>query len=165
MPEEPPASAEILDDLDRHMAEAGSLARAAAPLGMYLAWCANLQLISGTFQQAHEDALLRLRYRELTPAEFFTATTTGTLALSMLSPSGADFSRAYYHRYLEDCRSTFAGDPYDVRDDWPHYDRIAAVLTRHFMAWKDGGRAGRIYPPGNSERLGRRSRWWRWWSK
>ncbi len=147
------------------MAEAGSLAKAAVPPGMYLAWCANLQLISGHFQQAHEDALLRLRYRELSPAEFFTATTTGTLELSQLSPSGGDFSRAYYHRYMADFRSTFSDDPYAVRDDWAHYDQIAAVLTRHFMAWKDGGRAKRLYPPSNGERLGKRSKWWRRWLK
>ena len=164
MPEEPP-SPEVLDDLDRHMAKAGSLARAAVPLGMYLAWCANLQLISGRFQTEHEDALLRLRYRELTPAEFFTATTTGVLELAQLSPSGAAFSNAYYHRYLDDFRSTFPEGLYSVRDDWAHYDQIAAVLTRHYMAWKDGGRAKRLYPQSNGERLGRRGRWWRRWLK
>lgn len=164
VPEELP-SAEVFDDLDRHMEEAGSLARAAVPLGMYLAWCANLQLISGRFQKDHEDNLLRLRYRELSPAEFFTATTSGSLAYSQLSPSGADFTRAYYHRYPEDFRATFSVDPSAVRDDWAHYDQIAAVLTRHFMAWKDGGRAKRLYPPSNGERLARRSRWWRRWLK
>lgn len=147
------------------MAEAGSLARAAVPLGMYLAWCANLQLISGRFQQDHEDALLRLRYRELSPAEFFTATTTGALEPAQLSPSGADFSRAYYHRYMDDFRATFPEGAYAVRDDWAHYDRIASVLTRHFMAWKDGGRSKKLYPRSNGERLSNRGRWWRRWFK
>ncbi len=147
------------------MARAGSLDRAAVPPGMYFAWCANLQLVSGRFQQDHEDALLRLRYRELSPAEFFTATTSGALVLEQLSPSGAAFSRAYYHRYMDDFRATFPGDPYAVRDDWPHYDQIAAVLTRHFMAWKDGGRARKLHPPGNGERLSQRIKWWRRWFK
>jgi len=164
VPEDPP-SPEALDDLDRHMAAAGNIARAAVPLGMYLAWCANLQLISGRFQQEHEGALLRLRYRELSPAEFFTATTSGALDFQQLSPSGAAFSRAYYHRYMDDFRTTFAGDPYSVRDDWPHYDQIAAVLTRHFMAWKDGGRVKKLYPQSNGERLSRRGKWWRRWLK
>jgi hypothetical protein len=147
------------------MAEAGSLARAAVPLGMYLAWCANLQLISGRFQRDHEGVLLRLRYRELSPAEFLTATTSGALELSQLSPSGVAFSSAYYHRYMDDFRSTFPNDPYSVRDDWPHYDQIAAVLTRHFMAWKDGGRSKKLHPPRNGERQGRRGKWWRRWLK
>ncbi len=165
MPEEPPSTQRVLDDLDRHMVEAGSLAKAAVPLGMYLAWCANLQLISGRFQRDHEDALLRLRYRELSPAEFFTATTTGTLTLDQLSPSGAAFSSAYYHRYMEDLRATFPDGPYSVRDDWPHYDRIAAVLTRHFMAWRDGGRGKKLYSRRNRERSGGRGKWWRRWLK
>ena len=133
----------ILDDLDRHLEDAGSLDRAAVPLGMYLAWCANLQLISGRFQVAHEGALLRLRYRELTPAEFFTATTDGTLELSALSPDGQAFSQAYYEGYPADLRRLFGRDPYSIKDDWPHYDQIAAVLTRHYMQWKDRGRARR----------------------
>ena len=162
---EAPSDSEVLDDLDRHMAQAGSIARAAVPLGMYLAWCANLQLISGRFQQDHEDALLRLRYRELSPAEFFTATTSGAVEMQQLSPSGAAFASAYYHRYMEDFRNTFSGDPYAVRDVWAHYDQIAAVLTRHFMAWKDGGRAKRIYRPSNGERLSSRGKWWRRWLK
>jgi hypothetical protein len=106
-----------------------------------------------------------LRYRELSPAEFFTATTTGALEISQFSPTGADFSRAYYHRYMADFRATFANAPYAVRDDWAHYDQIAAVLTRHFMAWKDGGRAKKLYPPSNGERFSRRGKWWRRWRK
>jgi hypothetical protein len=167
VPEEPPSSdlPEVFDDLDWHMAEAGSLAKAAVPPGMYLAWCANLQLISGRFTQDNEDALLRLRYRELSPAEFFTATTSGALTVDLLSPSGADFSRAYYHRYMDDYRATFDDEPYAVKDDWAHYDQIAAELTRHYMGWKDGGRAKKLYPRSNGERLGSRSKWWRKWLK
>jgi hypothetical protein len=146
----------VLDDLDRHMKAAGSLERAAVPLGMYLAWCANLQLISGWFQQEHEIALLRLRYRELTPAEFLTATTDGALEFSQLSPGGQAFSRAYYDGYLDDCRAVFGADPYSIRDDWAHYDQIAPVLTRYFMHWKDGGRKGSVDRSG-----GRGSNWWR----
>lgn len=147
------------------MAAARSLDRAAVPPGMYLAWCANLQLISGRFQQDHEDALLRLRYRELSPAEFFTATTSGALTLAQLSPRGAAFSRAYHHRYLEDFRATFGGDPYAVRDDWAHYDQIAAVLTRHFMAWKDASRSKKPFGQGNGDRPGRSGKWWQRWLK
>ena len=147
------------------MAQAGSLDRAAVPLGMYLAWCANLQLISGRFQQEHDGALLRLRYRELSPAEFFTATTPGSLTLEQFSPSGAAFARAYYHRYMDDFRATFGSDPYAVRDDWAHYDQIAAILTRHFMAWKDGGRSNKIHPQSNGNGSGRPGKWWRRWLK
>jgi hypothetical protein len=149
-------SEDVLDDLDRHLPAAGSLDRAAVLPGMYLAWCANLQLISGRFQQEHESALLRLRYRELTPAEFFTATTGGTLEFTHLSPGGQAFSRIYYPGYVEDCRRLFGTNPYGAKDDWPHYDRIAPVLTRRYMDWKDRGRRG----DGNGSVSAGIRRWW-----
>lgn len=152
-------SEEVLDDLDRHLPAAGSLDRAAVLPGMYLAWCVNLQLISGRFQQEHESALLRLRYRELTPAEFFTATTGGSLEYAHLSPGGQAFSRAYHPGYVEDCRRLFGTNPYGAKDDWAHYDQIAAVVTRRYMDWRDRARSGH-----RQESLGTGvRRWWRRW--
>ena len=55
----------IYDDLDRHIAEAGSIEKAAVPLGMYLAWCVNLQLVGECLHVESERALLRVRYREM----------------------------------------------------------------------------------------------------
>lgn len=142
-----------IDDLDAHLAAAGSIERAAVPLGMYLAWCGNLHLLSAGFQQTHELALTRLRYRDLSPSEFLTTCTGGHLDAADLSDEGRAFTEAYYAGYPDDFRETFGGDPYSVRDDWTHYDRIATVLTRRFMTWKQDGRRRRTDRP--------RRRWWR----
>lgn len=126
----------MIDDLDRHLPEAGSLDRAALPLGMFLAWCGNLQLVSGAFLEAHQGVLVRLRYRDLSPAEFLTSATNGSIDPADLNSEGQAFASAYYPRYLDDFRSVFGPDIYEIKDDWAHYDQIAAVLTRHFMTWK-----------------------------
>jgi hypothetical protein len=151
---------EVIDSLDRHLEAAGSIERAAVPLGMYLAWCANLHLVSPAFQEHHQDALVRLRYRDLSPAEFLTATGDGSLAGADLSEEGLEFTRDYYAQYLDDFRHTFDGALYSVKDDWSHYDKIAAVLTRRFMKTK-GHRPARREARG--EREPGRKRWWQVW--
>jgi hypothetical protein len=152
----------IIDDLDRHLPAAGSIDRAALPLGMYLAWCGNLHLLAAAFQQAHEGALLRLRYRELTPAEFLTATSGGTISSTDLTEEGQQFSEACYDLYLEDFQKTFGGDGYSAKDDWAHYDQIAPLLTRRFMSrrqekeQRSGGRRA-------DERAAGDRKWWQVW--
>jgi hypothetical protein len=146
---------EPIDTLDAHLAEAGSIERAARPLGMYLAWCANLHLLSAGFQQAHESVLVRLRYRDMTPAEFLIASGDGSVRMEDLNEEGRVFSRTYYPHYLDDFRETFEGEVYGVKDDWAHYDQIAAVLTRHFMTLKGHKRQ-------NRERSGVK-KWWKVW--
>jgi len=142
-----------IDDLDRHLPAAGSIDRAAVPLAMYLAWCANLHLLSAAFQRTHELTLTRLRYRDLSPAEFLTTCTGGYLEASDLSDEGRAFTEAFYPHYPAALRAAFGEDVYDVPDDWPHYDRIAKSLTRELMIWKQGGRQAR-----QGDR-----KWWQVW--
>lgn len=144
-----------VDSLEAHLAEAGSIERAAVPMAMYLAWCANLHLLAPGIQESHALVLTRLRYRDMTPSEFFTACTNGHLEENLFGDEGAAFTADYYPRYLADFRDTFGGDPYAVADDWDHYDRIAAVLTRRFMDWKQGGKRKRAEAGGR--------RWWQVW--
>ncbi len=143
-----------IDDLSQHMAEAGSLDRAAVPLGLFLAWCGNLHLVSQSFQEAHEGPLLRLRYRELAPTEFLTTTTGGVLEAEHLSEEGRRFVASYYDRYLDDLRTVFGGDPYGVKGDWSAYERMAGVVTRRYMEWKNGRDVA-------SSGSGSLKRWWR----
>ncbi|MEM8769791.1 MAG: hypothetical protein AAGE43_20335 [Pseudomonadota bacterium] len=143
-----------IDDLSQHMAEAGSLDRAAVPLGLFLAWCGNLHLVSRSFQEAHEGPLLRLRYRELAPTEFLTTTTGGSLDTDHLSEEGRSFVASYYGAYLDDLREVFGGDLYGVKGDWSAYERMAGVVTRRYMDWKNGRE---VSSPG----AGALTRWWR----
>lgn len=143
----------IVDELDRHLPRAGSIERAAVPTGMYVAWCANLQLLSAAFQAEHESALTRLRYRDISPAEFFVSACHGSFSEEDLGAEGRSFTARYYSDYLTDFEQTFAADAYSVADDWAHYDKIAALLTSRFMSTKASA----------GERADRRKRWWRIW--
>lgn len=150
----------VLDDLSRHLPAAGSIDRAAVPLGMYLAWCANHQLLSGELQGQAAALVLRVRFREITGSELLVAGCGGSLAAEHLSVEGRAFSETYYHRYLDDFRETFGADPYGVEDDWEHYDRIAPLLTRRLMSFRsvsDDGKAA-----GAAEQRGGR-KWWKFW--
>jgi hypothetical protein len=149
-------SGKVYDDLDQHIAEAGSIERAAVPMGMYIAWCANLQLVSRQLVEEAEQLLLRVRYREVTGSELLVAGCAGELHSRWLSEEGRAFTDAYYPQYLADFGSVFGGDVYGVKDDWAHYDEIAAVLTRAYM---HGAGRGRRHAPGSPGR-----KWWKFWN-
>jgi hypothetical protein len=140
----------VYDDLDRHLPEAGSIERAAVPIGMYLAWCANLQLVSRRLVEEAEQLLLRVRYREVTGSELLVAGCAGELHSRWLSEDGQRFTDEYYPQYLADFASVFGGDVYDVKDDWAHYDKIAAVLTKAYMH--------------GVGRHGQGRKWWKFWN-
>ncbi|MFV2091088.1 MAG: hypothetical protein ACC642_10540 [Pseudomonadales bacterium] len=149
----------VIDDLDRHLPAAGSIERAVVPMAMYLAWCVNLQLLDSDFQSDHEGQLLRLRYREISPAEFLTTTCGGHFSSALLNPEGQRFTDGYYQDYLRDFAATFGTTlegVYAVNDDWATYDQIARVLTRRIMASKSASRSG------NYAEKGRR-KWWQVW--
>ncbi|NIP16382.1 MAG: hypothetical protein GWM88_17205 [Pseudomonadales bacterium] len=140
----------IYDDLDRHLPAAGSIERAVVPMGMYLAWCVNLQLTGQALEEEAGALVLRVRYREKTGSELLLAACGGALDGRWLNEAGRRFTDEYYKGYLADFRSVFGAAVYDVEDDWDHYDRLAPVLTRRYM----GGRGQR--QPGSR-------RWWKFW--
>jgi len=150
----------IYDSLDNHLASAGSIDRAAVPLGMYVGWCANLGLMSPEFDAAHHELVVRLRYREVKGSELLVAGCGGVLQSECLSPAGQAFTERYYDQYLDDFRATFAGDVYDIEDSWASYEQIAAVLTRAYMAPKRSRFSRRSSDPTVE---GSTKRWWQVW--
>ena len=121
-------------------------------MGMYLAWCVNLQLVSEPLRERADQALLRLRVRELRGSELLLAVCGGVLDSDDLNAAGRQFTQAYYPHYLDDLRSLVGGDPYAMTDDWPHYDQVAKMLTARYYKRS----------PSRS-RKGRRA-WWRVWA-
>ncbi len=124
---------EIIDDIDRHMGDAGSIDRAAGPLGVYLAWCANLDLVSDALKQHFAGEVVRLRMRDLKPVEFLIKATAGTLRSEHLNEAGLEFTERYYAGYIDDYAAALnieASSVYDVEDSWENYDRVAPELTR-----------------------------------
>jgi hypothetical protein len=150
----------IVDDLSRHVPLAGSIDRAAVPLGMYVAWCANHQLLSTPLQEQAAALILRVRFREVSPSELLVAGCGGCLGYEDLSAEARAFTEAYYGRYLDDFSATFGADPYGVADDWENYDRIARLLTRRLMDFRSGSR--RDAAKDVRQRQGGR-RWWKFW--
>jgi hypothetical protein len=126
----------IIDDIDLHIEEAGSIDRAALVPGMYLAWCVNLQLVAPKLEGSNGRDMLRLRYRELSPAAFFTKVAHGRLTDDLLSEQGSAFAALHYAQY----RTDNAASLYDAKDDWNTYDSIAPALTKAYYAFAEGGR-------------------------
>lgn len=145
------------DSLDNHLPEAGSIERAAVPAGMYVAWCANLGLLSQAFEEAHHALVMRVRYREIKGSELLVAGCGGDLREEHLSNAGREFTDRYYSRYLEDFAGLFAGEIYGVEDSWPNYDEVARLLTREYM--------GPVVAKGQAGNgaHGEEKRWWQVW--
>ena len=141
----------VYDELDRHLPLAGSIDRAAVPMGMYMAWCANHQLLSDALQDQASNLVLRIRFREATGSELALAGCGGVLRPEHFNREGRSFTEARYADYLADYRVVFGDEPYAVKDDWDHYDRIAPVLTRRLMSFRNDGSTD-----------GGRS-WWKFW--
>lgn len=148
----------IHDDVGRHLAAAGSFERAAVPMGLYLAWCANLQLLSPDLLDRADELVLRVRYRDVSGSELAVAGCGGVLADEHLSAEGQAFTARYYPRYYDALAAEFGAEPFAVRGDWASYDRIAPVLTRALMAFRGGAQA----PAAGAAAAGGR-RWWQVW--
>lgn len=150
----------VYDDIDRHIEKAGTIERAATPIGMYLAWSVNLSLVSAELLAAAGRDALRLQVREITGAELLIKVCRGRLESSHFSQIGQHFTASHYAEYLADYARIFgvAADAiYAVENTWDHYDRIAPVLTRrHLGEPPSRGDADR----GDADRG--HGRWWRW---
>ena len=127
-----PTSADCYDNLDEHLAAAGDLAHACVPMGMLLAWCVNMQLISPALQQEHEHTILRLRFQEALGSELLVAC-GGNLQRTMFNAEGQRFLDDFYPRYMALFRQLFGDKPYAVAENWSNYQTLAAQLTRLYL--------------------------------
>ena len=161
---DPNDAIDVVDDLSRHLPRAREFDRAALIPGMYLCWCARLDLLEHSFAEQQAEQLLRLRYRDGSCVDLFVTGCEGTLRFSHLNERGARFTREYYSRYLDLWRETFTSDIsssdispsdiYGVSDSWENYEKIAAPLTRALLG----------SPPQKASVASRRS-WWRFWQR
>jgi len=142
----------VIDDVGRHLPAAGSFDRAAVPLGMFVAWLAQHQLLSEALCEAAGSLVTRVRFREITGSELLLSGCGGALEAEHLSAEGLAFTEHYYERYLDDFRNVFGADVYAVRDDWDHYDRLAPAITAALMGFRGRGR-----------RRAAEEKWWKFW--
>lgn len=143
------------DDLDAHLGEAPDIAQASIPMGMLLAWCANMHLLSADALQTHERLILRLRFEDALGSELLIAC-GGALQRDLFNAEGQRFLDAYYPQYMAVFRSVFGEDFYSLADTWANYRRLAPVLTRAYL-----GEPGNARSKAAGGLLGRFTRWWK----
>jgi len=148
-------SVDVVDDINRHLAAAVEFDRAALIPGMYLAWCARLNLLDRGFAEQQAQAILRLHYNDGSCVEMLVSACGGTLKYGHLNKQGVAFTREYYADYQKDWRALFGDDLYAVEDSWENYGKIAAVLTKALHARSDQNAT-------NKKSSGRKS--WRFWN-
>ena len=124
----------LYDSLDAHIARAGDMARAYAPMGQLLAWAVNLRLVDEGALLEHESLLLRIRFREALGSELLVAC-GGDLSSDLFNAEGQRFLVGYYPSYLADYAEALelGDDPYAAAENWTNYDKVAGVLTRRYM--------------------------------
>ena len=129
------------DSIDNYLPIATDIGKAAVPLGLFLAWCANLRLLNQTVEQDHERLILRIRMQETHGSELLVAM-GGELSDNIFSDGGNAFMRRYYSGYLEDYKETFAVSDEtlcSVQETWDNYAKLAAVLTPQLLGRKRVG--------------------------
>jgi len=146
---------EIYDDLDAHLGVAPDIAQASIPMGMLLAWCANMHLLSSELVQAQERLILRLRFEDALGSELLIAC-GGTLSRDLFNDDGQRFLDAYYPRYMQAFRSVFGEDCYGLTDNWANYRRLAPILTRAYLGEPQRPRSSVV-----NGVLDRLARWWK----
>ena len=120
------------DSLDAHLPLAKDIASASVPMGLLLAWCANMHLLSSAVVQEHERLVLRIRFEEATGSELLIAC-GGDLSRELFTPQGQHFLDEFYPGYMDVFRGVFGDDCYVVSDNTANYRKLAKVLTQRYM--------------------------------
>ncbi len=136
------------------MDAAGSLERAALPIALFACWCARHDLLAPQLASEAADRLLRLRYEDLSPCEFFVPVFHGELTSEGLSAQGAQFAQQVYAEY-QDFFLALEQAPYELPDSWNTYARVAPWLSARF--------AGGSKRKGQRNRGSKEKRWWNFW--
>lgn len=126
----------VFDSVDAHLPQAGGIHRAVMPMAWYLAWCAQHDLLSESAIDEAGDSLVRLRYREITPSEFFVPLAGGELDAQLLNAQGCEFTQRHYARYIEGLQAEFGDRLYRMADNWDTYSLVAPYLSQQLFGPK-----------------------------
>lgn len=120
--------------------------QALLPGGMFLAWCAQMGLLSAETSRdfAHEESAVVSR--AASPCSLYRAL-GGVFTDAHLSAQGAAFARDYFDMdkgpYLDDYVDCLCADlpsAYHVADRWDSFDALAPIVDARFAEWR--GEAG-----------------------
>lgn len=110
-------------------------------IGMFLAWIINNNLEGDLYKEELAEALEDVRKRKITGREFLIDECDEKFWEEDLSEVGFEFTESYYDsQYHEDFEETLAENlpsVYHVEDTWENYDKIAQVIDKRFLKWKN----------------------------
>lgn len=105
--------------------------------GFFIAWLIEHKLF------AWNDELISSRIkkvidREITGAEFYQDYLDGTFSTDLLTPEGAEFAFAYYHKgsFTEDYTNALGENfdsLYSIKDTWTNYEKLKPIINRRFL--------------------------------
>ena len=111
-------------------------------IGMFLAWAIMSGLENQSLGKELSTQIAAVRERKMTGRQFLFEVCDEKLADEELNEEGNAFAAAYYkNHYFQDYERTlrkWPKSPYEVEDTWDNFDKIAAVISRRFAAWKPG---------------------------
>ena len=137
----------IIDSVDPYLPVAGSIDKAARVPGQFLAWCAQMQLLSADFEEEHSSLLVRCRFREIEPSEFFIVSCGGELSDRVLNERGQQFARVHYAEFAQTLPELVA-DFWQLENEWWLFERSAKVLNERLLGKPPARRA-----------------WWQFWRR
>ncbi len=117
------------DTVDAHLPAAGALHRAVLPMAWFMAWCAQHQMLSEQAVHTAGDSLMRVKYREITPGEFFVPLAAGELAAGLFNSAGQQFAEQHYAAFLQHVQAVFGERLYRQQDNWDTYAQVAPFLS------------------------------------
>lgn len=129
----------------------------ATHIGMFVSW-AILNGLGGTIHTEDFPAeLAKLNNRELTPGAWFIGACDEKFTDEDLNAEGNAFAEAYFANdaglktgsanYLGDYEAAFPGldSLYRVPDTWDSYEKIAPIISRRILKWRNSGKGWRRF--------------------
>ena len=124
------------------MRYAEDIGAAAVPMGMLLAWCVNMHLVSTALVQEHERLTLRVRMQDAKGSELLIAA-GGDLARDLFNTQGQTFLDDFYDQYMDVYQRVLGQDGYSVEESWLNYQQLAQELTRIYYSRAKSAKAAK----------------------
>jgi hypothetical protein len=127
--------------------EGAPMENGATHIAVFVLWC-WLNGLAGASLDDFPEARTWMQTRSLSPTEIFLRVCGGKFWDQDLSDLGNRFAKTYYQdgksaklgRYIDDYNDEFGLDfssVYHVAADWTTYDRMAPVIARRFMKFRN----------------------------
>jgi len=128
-------------------------------IGMFVAWAMLNGLAGSIHTEDFPDALAKLQRREISPGAWFLEACDEKFTDEDLTDEGNAFAQFYYANdeglktgtanFLDDYSDAFSQFPdldlYRIPDTWETYGKVAPVISRRFIKWRNSQRGWRRF--------------------